>query len=206
MLMGLFFIFISGRRALQLTTLFSFILVFIISLITKKKINYSLYFYVGLIAFISLILIQNLLGINNIFEVLIKTILTAFATNDPNNPSGGVRMQQSLNLINRGLKSPIWGYGLNSYMVDNIRSGVTKWSYEMVYFAFFFQTGIIGISVFCFLVANTCIRLLKNIRCLNDNARANNYFAILVAFLCFIIAGSSNPFVRYLPIWIFVLT
>ena len=150
--------FFSGRRALQFTVIFGLILytfnyLSILRDIFKIKIQLTrfnkLNLFVNCILFSSFI--YFLIVINNQFDILdlIKgfgnTLNSAFNSFER---SSSIRELQGQRLIEEGFKNPLFGRGATANLVDLIRSADTKWSYELRYHAMFFQTGLVGLSLY----------------------------------------------------------
>ena len=79
------------------------------------------------------------------FQIVYKTFMNAF---DPSQSSSQVRIDQSIALTEGWTKSLFIGHGVNSYVIDLIRNSRDPVSYEMVYLALLFQTGIVGFILF----------------------------------------------------------
>lgn len=203
---------LSGRRAFQIVVVLSVILNYMfIMLVFKKSTNNvdyrkTLTFIIKMLSllFISAITLKfmtNLLEIENFKESIFNTITSAF---DSSTGSGEIRKIQMLALLDGWKNSPFLGHGLSSYLRDYMRSEKTPWSYEWVYIALVYQTGLLGISLFVFVV----YRLNKKLFIYTDklqNKQGKIFFSIMIGFICFLIAGSSNPMVYYVWMWSFVL-
>lgn len=204
-IMGLFVVVMSGRRALQA--------VFIIGLFfsygclkfqtkrTSSLGNFKTVFYLVLVlAFIPILpsILERFLSMDDALNSVISTFTSAFIIEE-----GGrnVRSDQTFALLSGASDSIFWGHGLSSYLLHHLRSIEVPWSYESVYAAFLYQTGIFGLSLYFFYV-------YKIIRCnlyqhkFRKNTGDAFFLSVAIGFLLFVIAGSSNPMVYFLWAWI----
>lgn len=208
--LGIIVAILSGRRALQGIVVLAFVIIQVIIRLKKKKIlinkinpvkSLTQMLIALILIFITYSWFSEVLGLEDLFQSVSNTFLSAF---DISTSSGDTRVTQVSMLINEWKSSPIFGHGLNSYVEEYTRSSTTPWSYEMVYIAMLSQTGIVGVILFLFTVIFVIKKIYKRIK--NDNSMESSCFlAILVGFICFIIAGATNPMVYYVWAWAFAI-
>ncbi|MBM6615367.1 O-antigen ligase family protein [Desemzia sp. RIT804] len=197
--LGVFVTLFSGRRALQLVVAVSMIL-YIVFYKNKKGISIkrSVTFTVFICSL--MFVINNLMSVFNLnLSVIVDTFFRAF--DFKNTTSGVIRSTQISALIEGWKQAPAFGHGIGAHP-SYIRNTGSPWSYEMVYHAFLYQVGIIGIvlyGILIYLLLNKIYKLYKY-----DNSASKISFSILNAFICFLIAGASNPLVYYLWAWAYV--
>jgi hypothetical protein len=200
---GLIVVILSGRRSLQIL-FFLGILINSILYVVKYGLNFSIILRGALYLLIFTILlsfvfevVSFITGLKSPVETFINTIFLAF---DPNERSSIIRDTQSVALKEYFSNSPLFGYGLNSHP-EFIRSIDEKWSYEWVYLAFFAQNGIFIGLVLIISFAGIALKLLKAFK--TNNQRDSIIFgAFLNGYICFIIAGASNPMIFFSWFWL----
>lgn len=209
---GIILVLFSGRRALELMVLLSFALTYLViriknksrRVLTKRIFYNRVKAFLGFLGFLVALLFYFFETINDFFDfsnTIYSTFISAF---DSKTESGDIRVQQSVALYNGWLESPLFGHGINSYTKEIIRSNDTPWAYEQVYQALLFQAGIFGFGLFFAYVGLIMFNLYQKAGKLI--LIENKYFlGILIGFLCFVIAGASNPLVYYVWAWTFVL-
>lgn len=200
---------LSGRRALQAALLLSLASSIFIHFkffkfrirISKIPINIILLTFSLIIGAVFINWISKFLELDNIVMTVYETFISAF---DVNTTGGLIRNEQARQLIDGWQNSPVFGNGLNSYLSNYIRSSFTPWSYEMVYHALIYQSGIIGFSLFFSVVYLFLRKLYKNY-ILFQSISGKYFFGIFIGFLVFIISGGSNPMVYYVWAWCFAM-
>ena len=211
-ILGVILSLFSGRRALEVVVAISFLLSYLLNIkikgfglkIYKSKLRGSIKNILFSLVLIIIFLINffpTVKAFDNFTNSIYITFVKAF---DPNDESLNVRAEQSIKLYDGWMESPLYGHGLNAHVKSYIRSVDTPWSYEHVYQALLFQTGIIGFGIVFIYIILIIFNLYKKTSKLNSIE--NKYIlGILVGFVCFIIAGATNPMVYYLWAWTFVL-
>jgi len=202
LILAIVVVLLSGRRALQLVFALTAVLTFL-SHACKMKKNYQKYdsifkyFFALCVAVAMLYYFAYFMEMDDIISSIANTFFSAFSTD---NESGAIRLQQSRALLNGFLDSPIFGNGLNAFARTSLRSSENPWSYEMVYLALLFQTGIFGTVIFFTYIYKIT---LENFRLYNCSSRSNRNFFLAVFSGCisFVIAGSSNPMIYFIWFW-----
>jgi hypothetical protein len=202
-LFGITYSIFSGRKILEVLVVICVIasLVYkdgkvkIGNLFGKKTIVLFLLLFLFDIIFARL---SNTLGLGNIIEMAFQTVINGFSSD-----AAGVisRVDNSNALYDFWSSSPLWGHGLNSYVPYSLANKTTKWSYEVVYLALLAQTGIIGVLLFFRSIIYVAKKLIIHGKKYNDR----KCLAIMVGFISFILAGSSNPLVYFVWPWSFSL-
>jgi len=202
---------LSGRRAFQAVIAISILLSMILLKLKKGKIQFVRksnpikWLLQILLVIVVIISSYNWLGkvleLDNFMNSVYNTFLSAF---DFSSGSGYIRAQQVSMLIEGWVDSPLIGNGLNSYLSNNIASLTTPWSYETVYLALLYQTGIVGITIFFGSVYFIAKKTYNKIN-FEKTLTSSYFFGILVGFICFVIAGSTNPMVYYIWAWSFAM-
>jgi len=206
-------VFLSGRRALQLALILGFLLFKLLSFkfgvrrIHKKvgmlkKIVFS--FGVLLISVLVIVFFLEILeNVSNLRkDNIINSILHTFSEgfNFKTNKSGIIRKKQTMDLLTGAMQNLLVGHGVNSYVKSNIRNTKTPWSYEMVYIAFLFQNGLLGIIIL-FFIFFVFIKNLYN-RTKNFGEKKIYYLALLNGTVNFILGGATNPMIYYVWFWL----
>lgn len=199
-LLGILYAVVSGRKMLELEILFMipFAICYrrsINSIIQKNgALILGSIFAILLLLPVLLTQMEEILGVKDVSQVISDTL-----TNGLSSDAKGVisRTSNFEALINLWTRSPIFGNGLNSYAIESLANPKTKWSYEIFYIAWLAQTGLIGLGLLVYGIIYICKRLVQQGLLLNDR----RYFAILLGFFCFILAGASNPLLYFIWPW-----
>jgi hypothetical protein len=206
LLISVFVILLSGRRALQLVFILSLSIIYLFRLFSLSGKRRSLRFVRTKLFSIALFLIMvsflpialsYFLGMDDVISSILETFTSAFKTD---NASGAVRLEQSIALLNGFYDSPLVGNGLNSFAKSCIRSKENPWSYEMTYLALLFQTGLSGFIVFfiyCYKVASANFRSYSK----SIGSHKNFFLGVFAGVVAYIFVGSSNPMVYYIWFW-----
>lgn len=207
-LFGIIYAILSGRKMLEVIIVLAVFLSLVYAncrfslarIFNGKMITTMLLGLVALLA-ISVMFsrLSAIMGIDDILGLAYDTI-----TNGLSSEADGVKSRgdNTTNLINLWLESPIWGNGLNSYAENSIASSLTKWSYEVVYVAWLAQTGIIG----AYLLAFPIVYILKTLKRKAIVMKDKRFFALAVGFISFVLCGASNPVVYILWPWAVCMT
>jgi hypothetical protein len=184
LLFGIIISIITGRRALIIAILLSsFVSLFFIRL-TKNDTAFKLgkaLIIVLIIIFIMFVFITNYeLGLR------IQNLQNQLSQN-----GNTVRIDQFNSLIRGWLKYPLFGagFGVNS---DVIRSTIPG-AYELSYVARLFQTGIVGILIYFFMI----LWIFKNLINIAKKDQNSSIYILplLTGFTLLLIAESSNPYI-----------
>uniref|UniRef100_UPI0011AFD2F6 O-antigen ligase family protein n=1 Tax=Vibrio jasicida TaxID=766224 RepID=UPI0011AFD2F6 len=203
--LSLLIVVLSGRRALQIITIFGALLAYLVYLLSSKDFNRvivnTFFIACAIIAtfFVIFHVISIVSGIEDPIKALFNTLLLAF---DSSQKSTTVRSEQVVALINFWNESPLFGHGLNSHP-SYLRSDTDKWSYEFVYLAFFSQNGVFLGMVFLSVFLILWRRMWIGFRLQRENSK---YFAaLLVGSICYFIAAGTNPMIQFYWFWVIFL-
>lgn len=201
---GCIYAILSGRKILELELIFVFIFAIVYKHNILKYIKRHLKtVIVTIFSFILLIPIvldkfSEFVGVDNVFQLAVDTIQNGLS-------SGSVgmskRTQNSKALLELWTQSPLFGSGLNSYAPESIANPDTKWSYEIFYNAWLAQTGILGMILLLIGIFYISKRLIH----IGNITHDRKYYALFIGFICFIIAGSSNPLLYFVWPWTIVM-
>lgn len=203
--LGVIYAALSGRKMLEVLMVF----VILFSLLHKRNIIYSLkkHMLAQMIILTMLILLlpyvvsyfSNLVGSKDIYKLVVDTLSNGLASD-----AGGVikRVGNTEALIELWEQSPIVGNGLNSYALNSFANARTKWSYEVFYIAWLAQTGIIGL----FLLFSGEFYIVKKLLNFGNMTGNKTYYALMMGFVSFIIAGASNPLLYFVWPWSIALS
>ena len=129
---------------------------------------------------------------------IVKKIMISFGQNSYTNSygvtdSGGkIRTAQIRALLNSWKEKPILGWGVGADAKEMIRSEVHG-AYEMTYFAKLMQRGLVGMSIYIFLIGWMLKKLLSY-------AKANVYkiesLYVFVGLSAMLVANGTNPYIE----------
>jgi len=97
---------------------------------------------------------------------------------------------------------PLIGTGFGG-ITDVVRSNERPWTYELTYLRILFNSGLIGVCLLGVFFLAYFLIVLKKIR--RTTAYKETYVAMMVGFLCVLIASASNPYLNSFD-FIFVLS
>ena len=186
-LLSVFVIFLSGRRAALLNIALTPVIILGISLITnRKKVN---------IRAIRKIFVTSLLLIGTIFMMQILKIvdlnvfflrfLDAFKSNEDN-----VRSIQINELMKGFSNYPLFGSGFGKGVEGIVRDSQQPWSYEVILVSMLYNTGLVGMSIYSYSIY---LNLKVGLKTLKNN-HAPYMFGLLVGYINFLIANFTNPY------------
>jgi hypothetical protein len=170
----------SGRRGLQLILFFSVFIFHFLQFLQYKDIKKNIQLAATIVLSIATIVIIPA----EIFHSIENTFMSGF---DPDGRSAGVRLHQLGRFLTLIQEKPLFGHGLNAYILDYIRNTDQPYTYELEYVALVYQVGILG-SLFL-----GCLVLYFLLR-LRNRAKADPLSKVLFpsSFMFLIIAG-TNP-------------
>lgn len=195
---------ISGRKSLEILIAGAFL---ILAARTMRKCSAqtavkSIFAVVigGIVLYGVMGYISEKLGINNIFQTAINTILYGLSSNAVGVNKRNGNMEALLNGWIDNLHTVFIGHGLNSYVETSLANKTTMWSYEVYYHALLYQCGIIGLVILVFALWSFVKPLWKRAALEHDNI----CFSYIVAILVFVVAGGTNPMLYYAWFWAFL--
>ena len=190
LLLGIFIVFIVGRRALIFVVIVAPIISIAWSLVASmnKKITSQVFIFFLFL----LIIIAGYFLIANYSTVGLR--IQNYTHLDK-----GIRYDEFLSLIHGWEQHPFLGSGLG-VNASVVRSSVSG-SYELTYIAQLFQTGLIGVGLYMSLVLWIFYKLIKIAR--SNKACAAHIVALLTGMTCMFIANSTNPYIgNFDGLWI----
>jgi hypothetical protein len=193
---------VSGRRALWVEMLVTPFLILLINYFNSEKRSKRttikiIKFYS--IAILLLVVSGSIMAYSLNWDVslFIERFTAAFE-------SGSVRHEQAAALFNGFTESPLSGPGFGVGVHDVVRSDLRPWTYELSYVLMLYNTGVLGTALYFVCIVIIYLFYFKYLKNGSyDNAITSS---LLVAFTCFIIANSTNPYLgSYDYMWMFYL-
>lgn len=210
------YIVVSGRRALQYSFILSFLISFLPLLISylrhlrlptlPSKFN-RLYFFAVLtvlliFSFVSYKLLGKILTFTSLESLSSLWLDTVLAPLNPDSNTFQAKDVQSSLFLLGFLDSPFLGHGLTCYLSSYIRNIEAPWSYETFYYSLAYQSGILGLFSFFFLVAvSGKVKEFFNGWVLGPYTWTGCQ-VLTTSCLIFLMAASSNPFWDNPMLWI----
>lgn len=197
---GFIYAIVSGRKTLELLILFC--IVFAITYkrnifkILSNNIIVILYSTIIIIILSPVLfsMLSELIGIEDVPQLVIDTVKNGLSSDSVGMTK---RVGNTNSLLDLWYDSLLYGNGINSYAHDSLANQTTKWSYEVFYVAWLAQTGIIGVSVLAYGAISIILRLNK----LGNISGNKKYYAVMLGFICFLIAGATNPLLYFVWPW-----
>lgn len=181
---------ISGRRALWFSFFITYILIFLTNFLIYKrnltKLIYNFSLFSIIIFFIGFTSITYLNDKVDFYQ------LSDRVTKEFNSSESTPRQLQSIALFNGFKKYPLFGSGFGVGVKDSIRSSEKPWQYELTYNLYLYNTGLIGILFFLFLILYPFTRYLKLCKLYPE---FTPYLSpAFISYLIVLIASASNPY------------
>lgn len=192
-------IIISGRRSLVLNILLApFVLYSFIKLsgLRQDKVDkINSWKIIGIILIFFLILMRILTNLELIdFNLFWEFFLNGFDIRNTGNDEGSSLRGEQLSLLLKSWSEyPFLGTGLASHSQYILRSREMPWMYELSYVAWFFQTGLLGLTTLLTLFGWL---FLKAILVVRSNPNSQNILPFMVGCFCFLMGCSSNPYLQ----------
>lgn len=185
-IISIFAILISGRRALLLNLIVTVMLILLLKIINNKyqiEVILKRTFYAAIIGVVSVVVLSvfNYLDLTVIF----KRMLEGFSGSSEN-----VRYIQGVELLKGFTWSPIIGTGFAKGVSTIIRDIDKPWIYELTYVLQLYNLGIVGFSTYMYV-------LFINVKCAvkTMNKRSAPYMeALLVGYFSFLLGTFTNPY------------
>lgn len=185
----IFAVLISGRRMLQIILIFEIILNYIL-LFPKESIKIRMKLLAGLFCMFLIggfVIYLDSSGVDKYFhmDTFYLRMNQAFEVNSDN-----PRYIQIIELFKAFLDKPIFGVGFGRGITSFVRSLEAPWSYEVTYVLILYQTGVVGILMYIFLLYYNVHLILK----IRKKYQGDFYIIPLInGYICFLIACFSNP-------------
>jgi hypothetical protein len=207
LLLSMFVVIVSGRRATTLALFLTPALIFAFGLfaptnersaVMKSLRQLVVTAVVGV--FLVILLLRPVYTIS--FEGFFDRFSSGFdfsATSVDSSPDE--RRQQFFALLNGWYEHPVLGAGLGEPAYGSIRSDVMPWAYELSYLALLYQTGLVGLGIYA---AGIAWIYLMGIRILRSGGIfGKSMLPLLVGMTCFLIANATNPYLaKFDGLWI----
>lgn len=186
-LLSVFVIFLSGRRAALLNIALTPVIIFGINLLTnREKINIRAIrkIFVTSLFLIGTIVMMQVLKIVDL-NVFFLRFLDAFKSSENN-----VRSIQISELMKGFSNYPLFGSGFGKGVESIVRDSQQPWSYEVILVSMLYNTGIIGMTVYIYSIY---LNLKVSLKTLKNN-HTPYMFGLLVGYINFLIANFTNPY------------
>jgi hypothetical protein len=212
LLLGLVFVFVTGRRALLLVTLLCPVILipFVLARgtvgIGQRLRIISAGLIVGGIVFASSSYLNSSAGDPFSLASVWDILSSAFKLSDSSNVNELVRREQLFSLLNGWSERPLtgWGLGASGKIFGPLSSEQYPWAYELYYNALLFQVGLLGFMAY---LAGVVWIYLMGWRVIRSKHPVSNLMTpFLVAMTCYLIASGTNPYLpRFDGLWVFFL-
>lgn len=172
-------ILISNTRALWLGSLMGFLIVFIFSKISIRKIVF--YFLLAMFIPISFI----------VFSEAWAKIVDRFKSifDFSSNVSNNIRSQQLTELLYEFSQYPVIGKGFGSTLSSGYYRNIDiPYSFELSYIELLYKLGVVGFSMF---VVSILMIYIIFIRCNDDFIKK----VAIISFSCFLVVSITNPYI-----------
>jgi len=197
---GTIYAILSGRKMLELEIVFSFF--FAISykrnlyrdILRNSRVLLSTIAIVSILSPLIFAKLSELIGVDNLPQLMLDTVINGLSSDSTGMTK---RVGNTGSLFSLWSEAIIFGNGINSYAVNSLAGAPQKWSYEVFYVAWLAQTGIIGMI----LLVGGELSIIKQLNRLGTNLHDRRYYAVMLGFICFIIAGASNPLLYFVWPW-----
>ena len=207
LLLSMFVVIVSGRRATTLALFLTPILIFVFGFFAPSDERFAVMkslrrFIVTAVVgvFLVILLLRPVYTIS--FEGFFDRFSSGFdfsATSVDNSPDE--RRQQYFALLNGWYEHPVLGAGLGEPAYGSVRSDVMPWAYELSYLALLYQIGLLGLTIYAAGIAWIYFMGIKILR--RGGMFAESMLPLLVGMTCFLIANATNPYLaKFDGLWI----
>jgi O-antigen ligase len=196
---------VSGRRAVFLVAALAPFVAFVLTLAgTLEDRRDARWRVLGIAGVLAAMLVVVEVVARNMFSFSLARVLTEFLAGF--DFASGVevgsyyRRQQYEVLLAQWLEHPWLGAGHGASATGLVRSAEVPWSYELYYVALLFQVGVVGVALYAAGIAWILWEGCRTMRRAPDTVPF--LVPALTAFLCFLIASATNPYLaRFDAIW-----
>jgi O-Antigen ligase len=198
LVLSLVIVLLSGRRALQLVTMLTPLLILGFGCFQPRKERRILRMSLGRAAVASLIVIALAIALISpiytiTFEGLAERFSAGFDFSASNqSESALVRIEQYLAMMDNWNESPLIGRGLGASAHAYIRSDTLPWAYELSYVYLLFETGVLGFAAYTtgiIWIYWSGIRIIRR-----GGLGAQFMLPALVGLTGMLIANATNPY------------
>ena len=187
-LLSIFTLLLSGRRAFWLMILVAPFLVYAFLRISRNSLSkirkiMPIMIIAGIVLFISILYIYD-------FEILYEIFLSSFDFTE--DESNSIRNEQFSALIERWLERPFLGHGLGAFTPKCIRDPEAVWAYELGYVAGLMNYGIIGFTLYAtsiIWIFRMSFKLIKN-----DKELSGLILPFLSCLFVMLVINATNPY------------
>jgi hypothetical protein len=194
---------LSGRRALQLVTILSPVLIYGFTFIETKTARKLSRRRMKLVLAATLLLVPFLISIfAHVSEISLSGLKERFAAgfdfSDSTNDSGSARAEQYRALTASIADRPLLGYGLGASNHESVRSTEMPWAYELYYVALLYQVGVVGFVAYSIGMLWIYFSTVKSVR----SGSSQPLIPVLVGMTSMLIANGTNPYLtRFDGLW-----
>lgn len=190
LIVSLFLIFISARRAFWIVCAISPILIMLLLKITGIDLRLKRFIIPVLLFFMVALTTITYMAVDN--DNLVTELNSSFEFDNPEAESNYLRKEQFDALIQGWEDNWLIGAGLGASAKGSIRDENATWAYELSYIALLFHTGIVGIIVY----GTSVIWIIyKSIVICRKNKYYISYLLPqITALICFLLVNASNPY------------
>lgn len=210
LILNLALVLVSGRRALQLVTMLSPLLILVLSSFQPMSEKPLLRRSLGrctVVWVLAVTLLVPLLGpiYSTSFHGIAERFSSGFdfGTNSFDD-SPDARHQQYFALVRGWLENPLIGSGLGASAYGSARSDTMPWAYELYYSLMLFHTGLLGFMAYAagiIWIYWTGIKIIKR-----GGITGRSLLPVLVGMSGLLIATVTNPYLaRFDGIWVIFL-
>ncbi|MCD0471064.1 hypothetical protein [Flavobacterium sp. JAS] len=190
LIVSLFLIFISARRAFWLVCGISPVLIMLLLKIIGIDLGLKRFIIPVSLFFVVALTTITYMAIDN--DNLITELNSSFEFDNPEAESNYLRKEQFDALIHGWEDNWLIGAGLGASAKGSVRDENATWAYELSYIALLFHTGILGIIVY----GTSVIWIMyKSIMICRKNKYYISYLLPqITALICFLLVNASNPY------------
>jgi hypothetical protein len=210
LILNLAMVLVSGRRALQLVTMLSPLLILVLSSFQPVKEKLLLRRSLGRCTVVLVLAVTlSVLLLGPIYSTSFPGIAERFSSGfdfgaNSFDDSPDARHQQYFALVRGWLENPLIGSGLGASAYGSTRSDTMPWAYELYYFLMLFHTGLLGFMAYTagiVWIYWTGMKIIKR-----GGITSQSLLPVLVGMSGLLIATVTNPYLaRFDGIWVIFL-
>ena len=207
LLVALPVVILSGRRALQIVTMLSPLLVYAACCIQPSHVKKSTSPRILRTVVIVLLLIAASISVFGYFsEISVaglgERLSAGFDFSNSMDTSASARTEQYLALTKSIQQRPFFGAGFGAADFHSVRSEAMPWAYELYYIALIFQTGLVGFAAY----ATGMLWIYRSAAKIIRIGEGQQMIPAMVGMTAMLIATATNPYlVRFDGLWVIFL-
>jgi hypothetical protein len=130
-----------------------------------------------------------------LLRIDLTSYVDAFAGGGVQQGDNSLRLNQIEVLVREGLRLPVFGHGVGATIPGYVRDPARPWNFELQYFLYFFQLGVVGLAALL-TAAALALRAIRTSITVATEPLLTVQIAALACALAILAANASNPYLQ----------